>query len=65
VVDEETPLIIESRQSLITLYCTGDILEQSEEFTKAEEYLVPYYIGVDEYMMQVKNLSGADLMRLA
>jgi hypothetical protein len=65
VVDGSEPLIVEDMHDLIEDYCTGDLLEQAEEFAKAERYWARYYLRVLEYKKRVKSLAKADIRRIA
>jgi hypothetical protein len=60
--DTDTPLIASDAQSLLEQYCSGDLLEQAEEYTKANEYFKDYEDTLSEYFDRVKNLARRDLL---
>jgi hypothetical protein len=62
IVDAETPLIATDFQNLIIHYITGTMLEDDEEFVKAEPFWQLYYAGIEKYTERVKNISRADLL---
>jgi hypothetical protein len=59
-----TPLIATDCQRLLELYSTGDLLEQFEEYTKANEYFNEYYPLLADYSARVKNQARRDLLVL-
>jgi len=64
-VDTDTPLIATDMQDLIEKYCVADLLEQAEEFVKAQTWWEEYDLGIEEYADRVATLAKADLMLLA
>lgn len=60
--DTATPLIASDAQALLEYYCTGDMLEQAEEFTKANEYFKQYFDSLEDYTSRVKLLARRDLL---
>jgi len=57
-----TPSIASDSQNLLEFYSTGDLLEQAEELTKANEYFKNYYNNLEEYSSRVKLLARRDLL---
>ncbi len=62
VDDNDTPLIATDVQNLFEFYCTADMLEQFEEFSKANEYWERYWPSIDNYAARVKANNKADLL---
>lgn len=62
IVDASTPLIATDFQKLITNYIIGSLLEEIEEFTKANDYWIKYYADREEYRERVKNIAKSDLL---
>lgn len=60
--DMATPLIASDAQALLEYYCTGDMLEQAEEFTKANEYFKQYFDSLEDYTSRVRLLARRDLL---
>ncbi len=58
----ESPLLATDAQKLLEFYCTADLLEQAEEFTKASTYWKEYFEGLMEYSDRVRNLARRDLL---
>lgn len=62
VVDTATPLIAAEMQKLIEFYCIPDLLEQNEEFIKANGYWSKFFELLDEYTDQCQQLAKTDLL---
>lgn len=66
--DEDTPLIVNDMQDLLEFYATADMLEQSEEFTKATKYWMGdnnsegFYQQMEEYKNRVQLMVKSDLL---
>jgi hypothetical protein len=60
----DTPLLATDVQKLLEYYCTGDMLEQAEEYVKANMYFEQYFNLLIEYSDRVKNLARRDLLLL-
>lgn len=60
--DSETPLIAGDMQKLLEWYCTGDLLEQAEEFTKASAYFSQYNSVLAEYKERCQLAARRDLL---
>lgn len=60
--DTETPSIASDAQGLLEYYVTGDLLEQAEELTKANEYFKLYEDSIEEYFLRVKQLAKRDIL---
>lgn len=59
------PLLPKDLHKLVEYYSTPDLLEQAEEYTKANEYWKLYYALIESCADRFKNIARADLMRLA
>lgn len=62
VTDNDVLLIASDQGTTITQYCTADLLEQCQEFNKAQSYWRPYFENIDEYADRVKRNCKADLL---
>lgn len=62
VNDDSVPEIATDVQNLFEFYSTADLLEQFEEFSKADEYWGRYWDSIDEYASRVKRNNKADLL---
>lgn len=60
--DTATPSIATDKQNLIENYCTGDLLEQAEEYQKANEYFKTYNEDLTEYTERVRSQAKRDLL---
>lgn len=60
--DTESPLIATDFQDLLEHYVTADLLEQAEEYTKANEYWQLYVDRLPDYRSRVKRLAKRDLL---
>lgn len=60
--DEDGFLIAPDMQSLLEYYGTADLLEQAQEFIKAETWWIQYYQGVEEYKERIANIAKSDLL---
>lgn len=49
-------------QDMLEFYTTAEMLEQAEEFSKAQEYWEKYYESILEYSDRVKRNNKADLL---
>ncbi len=49
-------------QNMFEFYCTADMLEAAEEYTKAQEYWEKYYSSLMEYSSRVKRNNKHDLL---
>ena len=49
-------------QTMFEFYVTADMLEQAQEFNKAQEYWSKYYDSLEEYSERVKVNNKADLL---
>lgn len=64
VVDGSTPLIATDVQKLFEQYSTADLLEQVDEFSKANIWWADYYGVLETYIERTKSLARADLRLL-
>jgi hypothetical protein len=62
VNDNSTFLIAPDMNGLVEYYSTADLLEQAQEFVKAEGWWIQYYQGVEEYRERCANLAKSDLL---
>lgn len=62
VSDSDVPQIATDVQNLFEFYSTADMLEQFEEFTKADEYWGKYWDSIEDYASRVKRNNKADLL---
>ena len=60
--DNDNFLIASDHDTTITQYVTADLLEQAQEFNKAQTYWNPYFTNVDEYSDRVKRNCKSDLL---
>lgn len=60
--DNDVLLIASDQSTTMTQYVTADLLEQCQEFNKAQSYWGPYFKGVAEYADRVKRNCKADLL---
>lgn len=60
--DFNVPEIATDVQNLFEFYSTADLLEQFEEYTKADEYWQKYWSSIEEYASRVKRNNKADLL---
>jgi len=60
--DASTFLMASDVQNLLEFYCTADMLETAEEFSKAQEYWEKYYNSLVDYSSRVKRNNKADLL---
>lgn len=58
----DTPLIHSDEQSLLELYATADLLDQAEEYKKADAYWVPYFEGLIKYKKRIGSLALSDYL---
>lgn len=65
VFDINVPLIPTDIHDLIEDYSTADLLEQAEEYTKANAYWKDYFDNIEVCSQRLKNIASADLLRLA
>lgn len=64
-IDADTPLVATDKQQMFEQYGVADLLEQSEEFTKAQIFWKEYFLNIEEYFERAKRLAKSDLMLLA
>lgn len=62
VADEDTPLIATDMQKLLEFYMTADLLEQQEEFTKAQTWWKKYEENLELYTERNSKIAKADLL---
>jgi hypothetical protein len=62
VSDSDTFLIASDITTALTRYCTADLLEQAQEFNKAQNFWQPYQNDVTEYSDRVKRNCKSDLL---
>lgn len=60
--DSDTFLIASDMDQLLTQYVTADLLEQAQEYTKADGYWKSYFNNIDSYADRVKRNVKADLL---
>ena len=60
--DGQTFLIASDMTTLITSYCTADLLEQLQEYTKAQDYWDKYNEDIQSYADRVKRNVKSDLL---
>lgn len=64
VLPSDTPLLPTDLTKLIEFYSTPDLLEQAEEFTKANDYWETYFELIETAKDRFHNNARADLIRL-
>ena len=62
VSDLSTFLTASDVQNMFEFYCTADMLEGAEEYSKASEYWEKYYNSLIEYSSRVKRNNKHDLL---
>lgn len=62
VDDLSTFLTASDVQNMFEFYGTADMLEQAQEFTKAQEYWEKYFNSLQEYSVRVKRNNKSDLL---
>ena len=62
VSDNDTFLIASDKTTALTQYATADLLEQAQEFNKAQTFWNPYALNVDDYADRVKRNCKSDLL---
>lgn len=62
VNNSDTPLIATDCQVLVNKYVVADLLEQFEEFTKAQPFWAAYMKVLEDYTERVKNLAMNDVL---
>lgn len=60
--DNDTLLTASDVQDMFEHYCTADLLEQAQEYTKANEYWTKYYESLAEYSERTKKMNKSDLL---
>lgn len=60
--DNDTFLIASDKTTALTRYVTADLLEQAQEFNKAQSFWAPYQEDVAEYADRVKRNCKSDLL---
>jgi hypothetical protein len=60
--DNDIFLIASDVQNMITQYVTADLLEESQEFGKAQPWWSQYYSGIESYADRVKRNTKSDLL---
>lgn len=60
--DDDTFLIASDNDTLLVHYATADLLEQAQEFNKANVYWNIYHVNLDQYADRVKRINKADLL---
>lgn len=62
VSDNDVLLMASDQNTTLVQYSTADLLEQAQEFNKANSYWQPYFKNVDEYSDRVKRNCKSDLL---
>lgn len=62
ISDSDTFLIANDMTTALTRYCTADLLEQAQEYNKAQSFWQPYLVDIDEYSDRVKRNCKSDLL---
>lgn len=62
VNDLNTFLIANDMLSLLEYYATADMLEQAQEYKKAEGWWLQYYPGIESYRSRCERLAKRDLL---
>lgn len=62
VSDSDTFLVASDKTTAITRYATADLLEQCQEFNKAQSFWDPYLKDIEEYADRVKRNNKSDLL---
>jgi hypothetical protein len=62
ISDSEQFLIASDKTTMITRYATADLLEQAQEFNKAQFFWQPYFEDMNEYADRVKRNCKSDLL---
>lgn len=62
VSDTDTFLIASDKDSTIMRYATADLLEQAQEFNKAQTVWKFYFLDIDDYADRVKRNNKSDLL---
>lgn len=60
--DDDIFLIASDQDSTLTQYATADLLEQAQEFNKAQSYWGFYFDNLDDYADRVKRNCKSDLL---
>lgn len=60
--DSDVFLIASDMQNMVANYCTGDLLEQAQEFQKAQDCWGEYYNSIESYADRVKRNCKSDLL---
>ena len=60
--DSDHFLIASDVDTALTRYCTADLLEQAQEYNKAQSFWQPYLNDVEEYADRVKRNCKSDLL---
>ena len=62
ISDSDTFLIASDKTTALTRYCTADLLEQAQEFNKAQTFWQPYQEDIESYADRVKRNCKSDLL---
>lgn len=62
VSDSDTLLVASDQVTTLIQYGTADLLEQAQEFNKAQSYWGPYFENIAEYSDRVKRNCKSDLL---
>jgi len=62
IVDTDTPLIATDMQRLLEIYSTADLIEQGEEYAKAQILWEEYFSGLESYRERCENMAKSDLL---
>jgi hypothetical protein len=60
--DSDTFLIASDKDNALVQYVTADLLEQAQEFNKAQTFWNQYQPNIDDYADRVKRNNKADLL---
>ncbi len=60
--DDDVFLIANDMANLIEYYCTADLFEQAQEFTKAQPFWELYYSSLTIYKARCRGLAKSDLI---
>lgn len=63
--DSDSPLVATDLQRLFDNYCVGDLLEQAEEYAKANPFWKEYFRDIDIYLERIQRLSKTALRSLS
>lgn len=64
ISDGSSPLVATDVQKLFEMYSTANLLEQAEEYVKAQIWWTPYFAELEVYIERTKSLAKTDFRLL-